>query len=83
MVIKEVFLKHYFRGFDSMVSGEILLPIRAASLRDEPIQHCNLLVIRKDPNGFVVNLVVQSQGETVKGIFHSKRELMICGSLWM
>ncbi|XP_062325604.1 cation channel sperm-associated auxiliary subunit beta-like [Osmerus eperlanus] len=61
VVITEVFLKHYFSGFDGMVAGEILVPIRAASLTDEPIQHCDLLVIKTDTKGFIVNLVIQSQ----------------------
>ncbi|CAB1331204.1 unnamed protein product, partial [Coregonus sp. 'balchen'] len=46
----------YFRGFSGVVVGEILEPIKGASLNAEPMQSYDLLVKKEEPEGLIVTL---------------------------
>ncbi|KAK6307500.1 hypothetical protein J4Q44_G00226480 [Coregonus suidteri] len=56
VVITEVFRTHYLRGFSGVVVGEILEPIKGASLNAEPMQSYDLLVKKEEPEGLIVTL---------------------------
>nr|XP_023849814.1 uncharacterized protein LOC111968465 isoform X2 [Salvelinus alpinus] len=56
VVITEVFRTHYLGGFSGVVVGEILEPIKGASLNAEPMQLCDLLVKKGEPEGLTVTL---------------------------
>ncbi|XP_055771046.1 cation channel sperm-associated auxiliary subunit beta-like [Salvelinus fontinalis] len=56
VVITEVFRTHYHGGFSGAIVGEILEPIKGASLNAEPMQLCDLLVKTGEPEGLIVTL---------------------------
>uniref|UniRef100_A0AAZ3PS29 Cation channel sperm-associated protein subunit beta n=1 Tax=Oncorhynchus tshawytscha TaxID=74940 RepID=A0AAZ3PS29_ONCTS len=56
VVITEVFRTHYLKGFSGVVVGEILEPIKGASLNAEPVQLYDLLVKKGEPEGLIVTL---------------------------
>lgn len=62
VVITEVFRTHYLRGFSGAVVGEILEPIKGASLNAEPMQLYDLLVKKGEPEGLIVTLQLKDLG---------------------
>ncbi|XP_071244764.1 cation channel sperm-associated auxiliary subunit beta-like isoform X8 [Salvelinus alpinus] len=56
VVITEVFRTHYQGRFSGAIVGEILEPIKGASLNAEPMQLCDLLVKKGEPEGLIVTL---------------------------
>ncbi|KAM6972905.1 cation channel sperm-associated auxiliary subunit beta-like [Aplochiton taeniatus] len=56
VMITQVFQQHYLTNFVGVVTAYILEPIKAASLKNEPMYHCDLLVKKVDALGHMVQL---------------------------
>ncbi|XP_019909958.2 cation channel sperm-associated protein subunit beta isoform X2 [Esox lucius] len=56
MVITDVFRSHFLEGFAGAVVGEILEPFKGASLKEEPMQSHDLVVMKDGQEGLSVVL---------------------------